>query len=106
MANIQTLPAGEKDITKIVAKIRELVAADTIGQTALQATTSLTAGGSTTMNLLISSASIGVYVGSGVPTVVAAQGSLYLRNNGTGTTSRAYINTDSGSTWTAMITAA
>lgn len=50
--------------------------------------------------------SVGVYVGSGVPTVSAAQGSLYLRTDGSSTSTRAYINTDGATTWTAMTTAA
>jgi hypothetical protein len=36
----------------------------------------------------------------------AGKGSLYLRSDGSGTTDRAYINTDSGTTWTALTTVA
>jgi len=36
----------------------------------------------------------------------AAKGSLYLRSDGSGTGDRAYINTDGGTTWTALTTAA
>lgn len=48
----------------------------------------------------------GVYHGSGVPTVSAAKGSLYLRTDGSATSNRMYVNTDGGTTWTAVITAA
>jgi hypothetical protein len=44
--------------------------------------------------------------GAGDPngSVNAPQGSLYLRTDGSSTTTRAYINTDSGTTWTGLIT--
>jgi len=44
--------------------------------------------------------------GSGVPTLSAPKGSLYIRTDGTTTNDRAYINTDGATTWTAIITAA
>jgi len=53
-----------------------------------------------------STANFGVYFGSGNPTLSAAKGSLYLKSNGTTTNDRAYINTDGGTTWTALTTAA
>lgn len=56
--------------------------------------------------LASSTAGLGVYVGSGAPTVSAAKGSLYLRTDGTTTNNRAYINTDGATTWTALTTAA
>lgn len=45
----------------------------------------------------------GIYWGSGAPTTGAATGSLYLRTDGSGTGSRAYISTG-GTAWTAIIT--
>jgi hypothetical protein len=56
--------------------------------------------------LASSTAGLGVYVGSGAPTVSAAKGSLYLRTDGSGTGDRAYINTNGATTWTALTTAA
>ena len=53
-----------------------------------------------------STAGLGIYVGSGAPTVSAAKGSLYLRTDGTTTNDRAYINTNGATTWTALTTAA
>jgi hypothetical protein len=65
------------------------------------------AGGSTSARLLFgTTAGFGIYYGSGVPTVSAAQGSMYLRSDGSSTSTRAYINTDGGTTWTAITTAA
>ena len=71
------------------------------------------AGGSTTQALNFSStANFGIFYGSGVPSasLYAAQGSLYLRTDGSSTSTRMYINTNgvtSGTaTWTAVTTVA
>lgn len=48
----------------------------------------------------------GVYYGSGAPTVSAGKGSIYLRSDGSGVNDRCYINTDGGTTWTALVTVA
>jgi hypothetical protein len=53
-----------------------------------------------------STAGFGIYFGSGAPTITAAQGSLYLRTDGSSTSTRAYINTNGATTWTAITTAA
>jgi hypothetical protein len=49
---------------------------------------------------------LGLYMGSGAPTVSAAKGSMYLRTDGSATNNRAYINTDGSTTWTAITTTA
>jgi hypothetical protein len=51
-------------------------------------------------------AGFGIYFGSGAPTITAAQGSLYLRTDGNSTSTRAYINQNGSTTWTAITTAA
>lgn len=77
------------------------------GTLTLMGATATPAGGSTSLRLVFgSTAGFGIYIGSGAPTVSAAQGSLYLRSNGTGTGDRAYINTNGSTTWTALTTAA
>ena len=53
-----------------------------------------------------STAGFGIYFGSGAPTITAAAGSLYLRTDGSSTSTRAYINTTGSTTWTAVTTAA
>lgn len=53
-----------------------------------------------------SSPSVGVYYGSGAPTVSAPQGSLYLRTDGSSTSTRLYVNTTGATTWTNVTTAA
>ena len=67
--------------------------------------TAVTAGGAAAF-LATSTSGLGVYFGSGAPTVSAAKGSLYLRTDGSSTSTRAYINTDGGTTWTNLVTAA
>lgn len=54
----------------------------------------------------LGSSGIGIYWGSGAPTIAAAKSSLYLRTDGSSTSTRAYINTDGGTTWTNITTAA
>ena len=66
----------------------------------------LTAGGAAGFIATNTANSMGIYFGSGVPTVSAAKGSLYLRSDGTTTNDRAYINTNGTTTWTALTTAA
>lgn len=65
------------------------------------------AGGTASFGYMFSStANFGTFVGSGAPTLSAAQGSLYLRSDGTTTNNRAYINTNGSTTWTAITTVA
>jgi hypothetical protein len=69
--------------------------------------TAIPAGGTAGAGVCVSSVSnFGVFFGSGAPTLSAAKGSLYLRSDGSGTTDRMYVNTDGGTTWTAVTTAA
>ncbi len=73
----------------------------------LAPTTAIPAGGTAGLGYLLSTtANFGTFFGSGAPTLSAAKGSLYLRSDGTTTNNRAYINTDGGTTWTALTTAA
>ena len=53
--------------------------------------------------LASSTAGLGIYVGSGAPSITAAQGSLYLRTDGTTTNDRLYVR--GSSSWIAVTTA-
>jgi hypothetical protein len=76
-----------------------------IGATSVSAGTATPAGGSTSARLVMGTTSgFGIYYGSGAPTVSAAQGSIYLRSDGSGATDRMYVNTDGGTTWTNVVT--
>jgi hypothetical protein len=75
------------------------------GQAAVRAysATAIPAGGTAGSGFLVSSATnFGVFFGSGVPTLSAAQGSIYLRSDGTGTNTRVYVNTNGTTGWAAM----
>jgi len=56
--------------------------------------------------LASSTAGLGIYVGSGVPSISAAQGSIYLRTDGSSTSTRLYVNTNGSTGWTNVTTAA
>lgn len=47
----------------------------------------------------------GVYAGTGAPTFSAPQGSIYINMTGNSTSTRLFVNTNSGTTWTAVTTA-
>jgi hypothetical protein len=77
------------------------------GNVRLLASTVVPAGGTTGAGLLMSNTTnLGVFFGSGAPTLSAAQGSLYLRTDGSTTGTRMYVNTTGSTTWTAVTTAA
>ncbi len=64
-------------------------------------------GGITGLGYMMSNtANLGVFFGSGAPTLTAAQGSLYLNTTGSSTSTRLYVNTDGATTWTAVTTVA
>lgn len=68
--------------------------------------TAIPAGGTAGSGYKFSStANFGIFFGSGVPTLAAAKGSIYVRSDGTTTNDRLYVNTDGGTTWTAVTTA-
>ena len=69
--------------------------------------TAIPAGGTAGMGVLMSAtANFGLFFGAGVPALSAAKGSVYMRSDGTTTNDRMYVNTDGGTTWTAVNTVA
>lgn len=68
--------------------------------------TATTAGGATTPALTMGTAALGIYFGSGLPTITAPQGSLYCRTDGSSSSTRLYVNTTGSTTWTNVTTAA
>ena len=69
--------------------------------------TAVPAGGTAGVGVTMSSTpDLGVFFGSGVPTLSAAQGSLYMRTDGSTTSTRMYVNTNGTTGWTAVTTAA
>jgi hypothetical protein len=92
----------------VIGNITGNVSAATVAATSTVTARSASApvAGGASAFLATSTAGLGIYFGSGAPTVTAAKGSLYLRTDGTTTNDRAYINTDGATTWTALTTAA
>jgi hypothetical protein len=83
-----------------------------VGQLGILQNLTISAGGSAAMcltygQLILGTIGFGIYAGSGVPTVTAGQGSLYLRSDGSSTSTRLYVNSSatSGTAWTAVTTA-
>ncbi len=73
----------------------------------LAQTLSMPAGGTTGDGLQMSSTvNFGIFFGSGAPTLSAAQGSIYLRSDGSSTSTRLYVNTTGSTTWTNVTTGA
>lgn len=70
-------------------------------------TVSIPAGGTAGVGYMLSSTTnFGIFYGSGVPTLAAAKGSIYLRSDGSSVSTRMYVNTDGGTTWTNVTTGA
>ncbi len=56
--------------------------------------------------LMSSLTGFGVYCGTGIPSVAAGTGSLYLRGDGSTATTRMYVNQNGSTAWTAVTTQA
>jgi len=77
-----------------------------VGAATILSGTAIPVGGTAGAGYKMSSTTnLGIFFGSGAPTLNAAQGSLYLRTDGSATSDRMYINTDGASAWTPVITA-
>lgn len=55
---------------------------------------------------IMNSLGIGIQSGTGAPTYTAPQGSLYVRTDGSSTSTRMYINLGGTTAWTSITTAA
>ena len=83
------------------------LAASTVAATSTvtaRSASGLTAGGAAGFIGTNVAAGMGVYFGSGAPTVAAAKGSLYLRSDGSSASTRLFVS-DGGTTWIAVTTA-
>jgi hypothetical protein len=99
--------------TQTGAPTTELGTIDSAGKLAMNSAvvanrnTAIPSGGTAGAGLMVSSTgNFGVFFGSGAPTLQAAKGSLYLRSDGSSTSTRMYVNTDGGTAWTAVTTVA
>lgn len=72
----------------------------TIGSPHFHSATGIPAGGQKGSGILLSTTKdFGVFFGSGAPTLSAGKGSLYMRTDGSSTSTRLYVNSDGGTTW-------
>ena len=77
-----------------------------VGNARILSGTAVPAGGTAGAGYRMSStANFGIFFGSGAPTLSAAQGSLYMRTDGSTTSDRLYVNTDGATAWTSVTTA-
>lgn len=100
--------AGPGDLENYIPAVKQAGTVSTRKNVTTLRNSGLTAGGNATPALIINTLAVGpnVYYGSGAPTITAPQGSLYLRSDGSSTSTRMYINTTGSTTWTAVTTAA
>lgn len=97
---------GTVTVTGTFGAATSIASLTATGTVTARSASGLTAGGAAGFIGTNVAAGMGIYFGSGAPTVAAAQGSLYLRSDGSSTSTRAYINTNGSTTWTALTTAA
>lgn len=101
----QTAAAGSTGTAQNAAANALVINAN--GSVVVDAAQATPAGGAAAACLLFGTTSgFGIYFGSGVPTVSAGQGSIYLRSDGSSTSTRLYVNTDGSTTWTNFTSAA
>ena len=108
MANGQSM-SWTNNASAVAGTVDTTLTRQSAGLLCVDNTVATPAGGSATTGPALvfgSTAGFGIYIGSGVPTLSAAQGSLYLRSDGSTTATRAYINTNGATTWTNLVTAA
>jgi hypothetical protein len=97
---------GDVTVTGTFGAATSVTTLAATGTVTAKSASALVAGGAAAFIGTNTAAGMGIYMGSGAPTIAAAKGSLYLRSDGSGVADRAYINTNGSTTWTALSTAA
>lgn len=96
---------GTVTVTGTFGAATQVASLSATGNITADSATGLVAGGASAFIATNVAAGMGIYFGSGAPTVAAAQGSLYLRSDGSSTSTRAYVNTNGTTGWAAITTA-
>jgi len=96
---------GEVTVNATLGSATSVATVAATGTVTARSASGLTAGGAAGFIGTNVAAGMGIYFGSGAPTVAAAQGSLYLRSDGSSTSTRAYVNTNGTTGWAAITTA-
>lgn len=97
--------SGQKDLQSLETAAGVKARVDNVGTPVFAAGTAPPASGSVVACIKLSSTSnLGFCVGDGAPTFSAAKGTFYSNTTATTTTTRLYVNTDGGTTWTNLTT--
>lgn len=103
--NLGVISSGTNESVTITPKGTGTLTIAAPGKLVVAAT--LTAGGLVTNYVQVATSGPLIYSGSGAPTISAAvQGSIYLRSDGSSTSTRLYVATNTSGTWTPVTTAA
>lgn len=94
---------GTVTTTATIGPAMSVTSVSATGNVTADSGTAPVAGGAAAF-LATSTAGFGIYLGSGAPTVAAAKGSLYLRTDGSSSSTRLFVS-DGGTTWIAVTTA-
>jgi len=95
---------GAVTVTSTIGPAMSVTSLAATGNITADSNVALVAGGASAFIATNTAAGMGMYVGSGAPTVAAAKGSIYLRSDGSSTSTRLYVS-DGGTTWIAVTTA-
>jgi hypothetical protein len=95
---------GTVTVTSTLGPAMSVTTLAATGNVTADSASALVAGGASAFIATNTAAGMGMYVGSGAPTVAAAKGSIYLRSDGSSTSTRLYVS-DGGTTWIAVTTA-
>jgi len=92
----------------VLGKAMTGVSSSVTGALTARSGTATPAAASAVAALVFGSAGLGLYWGTGSPNtaLTAAQGSLYIRTDGSSSSTRMYVNTDGSTAWTNVTTAA
>jgi hypothetical protein len=95
---------GAVTVTSTLGPAMSVTSLAATGNVTADSASALVAGGASAFIATNTAAGMGVYIGSGAPTVAAAKGSIYLRSDGSSASTRLYVS-DGGTTWIAVTTA-
>lgn len=95
---------GTVTVTSTLGPAMSVTTLAATGNVTADSASALVAGGASAFIATNTAVGMGVYVGSGAPTVAAAKGSIYLRSDGSSASTRLFVS-DGGTTWIAVTTA-
>jgi hypothetical protein len=95
---------GAVTVTGTFGAATQVTSLAATGNITADSASALVAGGASAFIATNTAVGMGVYIGSGAPTVAAAKGSIYLRSDGSSASTRLYVS-DGSTTWIAVTTA-